>query len=65
MKKKDIIVRIKTIREQNDRVFKIDIEERITKDSIISFKNKELKQKLRKVYPLGYYGPKKPLLEYD
>ena len=63
MKTKDVIVRIQSIKEQNEKVFISDITDRSIKKSIMSVKPKTLEKRLRKTYPLGYVGQRKPLTD--
>jgi hypothetical protein len=63
MKAKDVIVRIQSIKEQNERVFMEDLKDRNIKNSIMDFKIKTMKKVLRKTYPLGYVGQRKTLVE--
>ena len=63
MKKNEIIIRIQRIKEENEKVFSEDLNERLFRESILKIRNKTLKQKLRLTYPLGYVGQKKQLVE--
>lgn len=63
MKKNEIIIRIQRVKEENQKVFNEDLNERSFREYILKVRNKTLKQKQKLTYPLGYVGQKKQLID--